>query len=69
MPTYYSKTEEINLVFCNKEYASIFAWMMHIGLTSDIQDSLHVSWIFPFTAPFPLSGRVRFVYDDFCAKA
>lgn len=40
---YYSKTEEINVVFCNKEYASIFAWMINISLKNVIQYSLHVS--------------------------
>lgn len=43
LPMYYSKTEEINTMFCNNEYASVFAWMIHIILKNDIQYSLHVS--------------------------
>lgn len=69
MPMYYSKTEEINMVLCNKEYASVFAWMIHISLTSDTQGGLHASWTFSFTASFLLTGRVRFLHDDFCPKA
>lgn len=69
MPMYYSKTEEINMVLCSKEYASVFAWMIHISLTSDTQGGLRVSWTSSFTASFLLPGRVRFLYDDFCPKA
>lgn len=69
MPVYYSKTKEINTVLCNKEYASVFAWMIHISLTSDTQGGLHASWTFSLTACFLLTGRVRFLYDDFCPKA
>lgn len=66
---YCSKTEEINMLFHNKEYASVFPWMIHICLKSDIQDSLHVRWTFSFTALFLLTEIVRFLYDDCCLKA